>query len=307
MRKVSIQMCCFNGETHLAKAIESIILQTYSNWELIFWDNCSTDNSAAIVKSYSDPRIKYYKAPFHTDLGGGRAASWPLLTGDLIAFLDVDDTWEPNKIEKQAMVFEDPNVAMVIGDVMWMNDHYTKLLYNGNYPPEGLITGALLRKYFLSLPSVMISRSKADSASIRFDPRFSHNADYDLFLRISTTGNLKIIKEHLASWRVDMKSQSWKQRSKFEKEHFYWIELYKRTTWFKNHPFSFLYFQIMTIAKKLYFSLLNDSYEKYPSTGMLNILDKFGFISFLIAKATRVDQLIKKHNRKRLSKWISKD
>lgn len=63
----------------------------------------------------------------------------------------------------------------------------------------------------------------------------------------------------------------------------------------------------MTILKKLYFSLLNDSYEQYPSTGMLNILDKIGVISFLIAKAARVDQLIKKHNRKRLSKWISED
>jgi len=104
-----------------------------------------------------------------------------------------------------------------------------------------------------------------------------------------------------------MTSQSWKQRSKFEKEHFYWIELYKRTTWFKNHSLSFLHFQIMTILKKLYFSLLNDSYEQYPSTGMLNILDKFGGIGFHMAKVARVDQLIKKHNRVRLSKWISKD
>ena len=307
MRKVSIQMCCFNGEAHLRSAIDSIISQTYSNWELIFWDNCSTDNSAAIVKSYSDPRIKYYKAHFHTDLGGGRAASWPLLTGDLIAFLDVDDTWEPSKLKKQEMVFNDPNVAIVIGDVVWMNDHYSELLYNGNYPPEGPVTGALLRKYFLSLPSVMICRSKADLAGIQFNPQFSHNADYDLFVRVSTTGNLKIIKEHLASWRVNMESQSWKERSKFEKEHFYWIELYKGTKWVKNHPLSFLYSQIMTIIKKLYFSLLNDSYEQYASTGILNILDKFGFISFFIAKAVRFDQLIIKHNRKKLSKWISED
>ena len=54
---VSVIMNCFNGEKYLREAIDSVLAQTYQNWELIFWDNQSTDSSAEIVKSYDDPRI----------------------------------------------------------------------------------------------------------------------------------------------------------------------------------------------------------------------------------------------------------
>ena len=57
---VSIVMNCHNGERYLKKSVYSIINQTYRNWELIFWDNKSSDNSAKIIKSFKDKRIKYY-------------------------------------------------------------------------------------------------------------------------------------------------------------------------------------------------------------------------------------------------------
>ena len=58
---VSVIINCYNGEKYLREAIDSVIAQTYSNWEIIFWDNQSTDSSAEIVKSYNDDRIKYYR------------------------------------------------------------------------------------------------------------------------------------------------------------------------------------------------------------------------------------------------------
>ena len=57
---VSVIMNCYNGETYLADAIKSILLQTYKNFEVIFWDNQSRDNSAYIYKSFIDKRLKYY-------------------------------------------------------------------------------------------------------------------------------------------------------------------------------------------------------------------------------------------------------
>ena len=69
---VSILMNCFNGDTYLAESLDSVLSQTYQNWELIFWDNQSKDQSAEIFKSYDDPRLKYFLASEHTDLGGGR-------------------------------------------------------------------------------------------------------------------------------------------------------------------------------------------------------------------------------------------
>ena len=70
--KVSILMNCYNGEKYLHHAIESVLFQTYKNWEIIFWDNRSTDNSAFILKSYKDNRIKYYLASSHSKLGEAR-------------------------------------------------------------------------------------------------------------------------------------------------------------------------------------------------------------------------------------------
>ena len=67
--KFSVMMNCFNGEKYLEEAIESVLNQTYQNWELIFWDNQSSDNSAKIFKTFKDKRLKYYLSSVHTGLG----------------------------------------------------------------------------------------------------------------------------------------------------------------------------------------------------------------------------------------------
>ena len=64
--KVSIIMNCYNGEKYLHEAIVSVLVQTYKNWELIFWDNNSIDNSANIFKSYKDKRLKYFLSKKNT-------------------------------------------------------------------------------------------------------------------------------------------------------------------------------------------------------------------------------------------------
>ena len=65
---VSVIINCFNGEKYLREALDSVIIQTYKNWEIIFWDNQSTDKSAEIFKSYKDNRLKYYRASSHADI-----------------------------------------------------------------------------------------------------------------------------------------------------------------------------------------------------------------------------------------------
>ena len=94
---VSVIMNCFNGEKFLREAIDSVLAQKYQNWELIFWDNQSTDSSAEIVKSYDDPRIYYFYAPQHTLLYEARNYAIQKSKGEFLAFLDVDDWWEPTR------------------------------------------------------------------------------------------------------------------------------------------------------------------------------------------------------------------
>ena len=94
---VSVIMNCYNGEKYLQRAIDSIIVQTYKNLEIIFWDNASTDSSADIYRNTAekDARFKYFKSEKNVNLGEARALAVNECTGDYITFLDTDDEWLP--------------------------------------------------------------------------------------------------------------------------------------------------------------------------------------------------------------------
>ena len=95
---VSIIMNCFNGEKYLIESLKSIQNQNYKNWELIFWDNKSTDRSKNIFKKFKDKRFKYYYAKKFTNLYTARNLAIKKAKGKILTFLDVDDLWMPNKL-----------------------------------------------------------------------------------------------------------------------------------------------------------------------------------------------------------------
>ena len=103
---VSILMNCYNGETYLRESLNSVINQTYKNWELIFWDNQSKDKSAEIFKNYNDHRFKYFYSKDHTTLYKARNLAIEKAKGDFIAFLDTDDLWDENKLKLQMYHFD---------------------------------------------------------------------------------------------------------------------------------------------------------------------------------------------------------
>jgi glycosyltransferase involved in cell wall biosynthesis len=113
---VSILMNCFNGEKYLNEAIDSIYAQTYQNWEIVFWDNASTDRSASIAKGY-DKRIKYHLAPENTPLGEARNLALKKASGQYIAFLDCDDIYLPDKLEQQVKLMQSKEYVMCYGSV----------------------------------------------------------------------------------------------------------------------------------------------------------------------------------------------
>ena len=109
---VSIIMNCHNGGSYLREAIDSVYLQTYSNWEIIFWDNASVDNSAIIANSYNF-KLKYYKSEIKTNLGEARVRAIKKAKGKYIAFLDADDYWEDGYLEEVCQLIEEyPHCVM---------------------------------------------------------------------------------------------------------------------------------------------------------------------------------------------------
>lgn len=98
---VSIIMPAYNAATYISKTIESIIAQTYRNWELLIVDDCSSDNTAEVIVGFGDERIRYLKNEKNSGAAISRNYALREAKGRWIAFLDADDLWEPNKLERQ--------------------------------------------------------------------------------------------------------------------------------------------------------------------------------------------------------------
>ena len=106
---VSIIMPTYNCGSFIKETIESVLNQTYKNWELIIVDDCSKDNTEEVVKKIKDKRIKYYKLKQNSGAAVARTESMKKAKGYYMAFLDSDDLWYPDKLEKQIMFMEENN------------------------------------------------------------------------------------------------------------------------------------------------------------------------------------------------------
>lgn len=90
---ISVIINCYNGEEFVDSALSTVLAQTFTDWQLIFWDNQSIDDTRLLVQKYQDPRIHYYLAPTHTSLGEARNLAMKYADTEFVCFLDVDDLW----------------------------------------------------------------------------------------------------------------------------------------------------------------------------------------------------------------------
>lgn len=179
---VSVIMNCRNGERYLRPALDSVFAQTFSGWEIIFWDNSSTDGSAAIAREYGD-RVRYfYGGPCRLYAARNRAIEHA--SGRYLGFLDTDDIWLPRKLELQVRAFErNPAAGLVYSNAEFFDDAGGSRVRHRRAQPEGFIFRRQLRHYDLLLPTVMIRRSAFDARG-GFDEGMEVSGDTDLFLNI---------------------------------------------------------------------------------------------------------------------------
>ena len=118
-------MNCHNGEEYLSLALESILNQTYSNWELIFFDNKSSDNSVKIIEG-KDSRIKIFKSKSFISLYEARNEAIDFCKGEAITFLDVDDWWAKDKLTKQVQLLKKNKNIKIIYSNLYIYDQNKK-------------------------------------------------------------------------------------------------------------------------------------------------------------------------------------
>jgi len=240
---VSIIMNCYNGETYLQESINSVLSQTYKNWELVFWNNKSQDKSAEIFKGYEDKRFKYFYANKHTTLYKARNLAIKESRGDFIAFLDTDDLWDENKLELQMCYFNNLEVGVVFSNCwIFKNNKKKKKLHSKKKLPSGKILDQLINNYNVGILTAVIRKTFYLKLIEKFDERFSIIGDSDLFMRLSKICLFEAVQKPLASYRSHDKNLSKLNKRK---------EIEESEIWLRENKLNLNEFQIKNLQKKV--------------------------------------------------------
>lgn len=225
MPKVSIIMNCLNCARDLPQALESVRSQTLQDFEIIFWDNASTDDSAKIAQAFG-PQLKYFKSDKTIPLGAARNLAIEKASGDYIAFLDCDDLWKPAKLEKEVNLFlNNPRLGLVTTDTeIFDGKHTLSRVFQASTPMRGKVFSDLLKNQWISMSSAMISRGaltdllKRENGGEWFDERLNLCEEADLFYRIAHDWELDFVNEPLTLWRVHGKNTTFQKFGEFARE-----------------------------------------------------------------------------------------
>ena len=213
MPVVSVIMNVRNGAPTLREAIDSVLAQTFADWELIVWDDRSTDNSAAIVAEYRDARIRYYLSPEDAPLGKARADAIRQASAEWIAFLDQDDVWLPHKLESQlALAQNEDDVGLIYGRTVRFYPSGFERDYDHAHEykplPEGDIFSQLFTdSCFIAMSSAMFRRAAIESVG-DIPPEIRIIPDYYLYVAVARKYRARAVQQVVCRYRMHADSMS---------------------------------------------------------------------------------------------------
>ncbi len=200
MPKISVVMPVYNSEKYLREAIDSILTQTYTDFEFIIIDDGSLDSSAEIVRSYTDPRIRFYINEKNMGVAATLNRGLELATGEYIARMDSDDISLPERFEKQVRYLDAHETVVVCATGIRLFGSQTGVRrFSSSH--EQLKVDLLFGCCFAH-PTVMLRSSVFRKEGYRYDESYSKMEDYDLWVRISRKHELASIPEILFQYRI---------------------------------------------------------------------------------------------------------
>ncbi len=226
---VSITMNCYNSDTYLKEAIDSVFAQTYQNWEIIFWDNQSTDNSAEIIKSYKDDRIKYFYAPTHTPLGEARNLAIEKASGEWVAILDCDDIWDKDKLTDAFLLLDSyekrDEVSLLYSKTMYIDENGEVFgKFDEHY--SGDIHDLLLKKGDFVFISSAIFRRDILNAVGKIDVNLRYAEDYDVLLKVTRDNKALCVDAFHTLYRVHQRNLTNSNVYEYDVENFEFLNNY---------------------------------------------------------------------------------
>jgi glycosyltransferase involved in cell wall biosynthesis len=201
---VSVVVPAFNSALTIERALRSVAAQSYVRWEAIVVDDASDDDGADRAEAMNDPRIRLIRLPLNGGPANSRNLGISAARGELVAFLDADDEWLPDKLARQVAIFAgDPRLALVICDarVVTVSGGEGSSVYARQAPAPGVQAWkALLASSFVATSSVMTRRDLLDRIG-GFRGEFRACEDQDLFIRLALEGGLYALPEKLVIYR----------------------------------------------------------------------------------------------------------
>ncbi|MCG8428776.1 MAG: glycosyltransferase [Chromatiales bacterium] len=208
MASVSIILNVYNGISTLKETLDSVISQTWGDWELIFWDDGSVDGSADLLSEYSDPRIRYFpsKSDGPAGLGAARRMALEHATGDWVAFVDQDDLWHPQKLEWQMALTGEEDVGLIYGRTLTFGTGKDNIDYDHRHEYQALPEGDIFQQLFvdscfIAISSTLFSRKAIESV----DPipvSISVSPDYYLYLAIAKKYTVRAVQNVICYYRL---------------------------------------------------------------------------------------------------------
>jgi glycosyltransferase involved in cell wall biosynthesis len=214
MPTVTVLMPVYNGEKYLRESIESILEQTFTDFDFLIIDDGSTDDSSLIINSYNDTRIKYIKNEKNLSTPNALNIGLDLATGDYIARMDCDDISLPDRLAKQVLFMEsNPDIGI---SGTWIQT-FGELSDNNVcvYPCDPKeISYALLFNSVLASPSVIIRRCYLKQYNLKFNSEYIYAQDYNLWAIADNYFKLANIPEILLKYRISSTNRGKLKREK---------------------------------------------------------------------------------------------
>ena len=185
---ISVIINSHNGEKFIEDSINSVLSQSYKNFEIIFFDNASTDQTKEKVENLSNlnKKIKYYKIDKKLKLYKTRNLAIEKSSGELIAFLDVDDLWFKDKLRFQHDLFKsNPKLGICYSNYIIHNVIKKKKKIVLKKFPKGFVFNDLIKNNFINMSTLMVKRDSLKYLDYIFDENYEIIGDYDLTLRLS--------------------------------------------------------------------------------------------------------------------------
>lgn len=194
---VSIIMPSYNTGRVIAETIRTVLAQTYENWELIVVDDCSTDDTDAVVARFDDPRIRYFKNESNSGAAVSRNRALREAKGRWIAFLDSDDLWQPEKLTKQIAFMEEKGCAFSYTNYSEINEDSTPrgVLVTG---PKRVTKAGMFAYCWPGCLTVMYDATVVGLVQIE---DIKKNNDYAMWLKVCQKADCYLLDENLASYR----------------------------------------------------------------------------------------------------------